>query len=90
MNPFFWEDGYNICLHLKQLLEAEKPALKEEIEKNKYYLSEKAHYDVGLEEAQKDFIEHYLDTWAAGFKDAYCKHVCKERDDCDLIKGLIS
>jgi len=76
----------NICVGLKKLLEAEKAPLKKEINKNKYYLSQKEHYDVGWKEAEKDFISHHLNTWATGFKAAYCNYVCELRDSCDLRK----
>ena len=71
------------CTLLKKLLKAEEPFLHEQIEKNKYYLSQKEHHDVGWKEAEKDFIEHYLNTWAAGFKAAYCNYVCDVRGNCD-------
>jgi hypothetical protein len=74
----------NICIRLRKLLEAEKTPLIKEINKNKYYLSQKAHYDVGWNKAEEDFLEHYLDTWATGFKAAYCNHVCDVKNDCEL------
>ncbi|MCK4647800.1 hypothetical protein KAT24_02635 [Candidatus Pacearchaeota archaeon] len=74
----------NICIRLKQLLDAEKPALRKEINKNKYYLSQKEHHDIEWKEAEKDFIAHYLNTWAAGFKAAYCNYVCDARNNCGL------
>lgn len=72
------------CVHLVELLAAERPALEREFEKNKYYLSQKAHFDVGLKTAKDDFLEHYLTTWAAGFKAAYCHHVCPGRENCGV------
>ena len=72
------------CTCLKQLLDAEKPVLIKEISKNKYYLSQKEHHDVGWKVAEKDFVEHYLNTWATGFKAAYCNFVCDVREDCDV------
>jgi hypothetical protein len=74
----------NMCTHLHQLLDAEKPVLRKEINKNKYYLSQKEHHDVGWKEAEKDFLEHYLKTWAAGFKAAYCNYICDVRNNCGL------
>ena len=74
----------HVCTHLKELLDAERPELKKEIERNKYYLSQKAYCDVGWEEAEKDFIEYYLRTWTAGFKAAYCNYCCPDAEDCNL------
>jgi hypothetical protein len=74
------------CSCLKELLSIEIPELRREINLNKYYLSEKARQDVGWTTAEKDFIEHYLNTWAAGFKAAYCGYVCLDKDNCQLNK----
>lgn len=74
----------HVCIRLKQLLDSEKSVLKKEIDKNKYYLSKREHHEVGWKEAEIDFIEHYLNTWASGFKAAYCNYVCDVRDNCDL------
>jgi hypothetical protein len=60
-----------------------KDLLELDVDK-KYYLSEKARHDVGWSFAERNFIEHYLDTWAAGFKAAYCGHVCPDRNACEL------
>jgi len=67
------------CHELVQLLRAEKQDLSDEICKHKYYLSEKAGKDVGLKEAEHDFIENYLPIWAEGYKKAYCSLVCKNK-----------
>ncbi|MCK5043847.1 hypothetical protein KAR52_02495 [Candidatus Pacearchaeota archaeon] len=75
------------CTCLRQLLEAEIPMLRKEISKNKYYLSQKEHHDVGWKVAEKDFVEHYLDTWATGFKAAYCNYICPAKDSC-IVKKL--
>lgn len=74
----------DICTHLKQLLDAEKPILKKEIDKNKFYLSQKEHHEVGWREAEKYFCENSLKTWAAEFKTEYCKGFCAARYNCDL------
>lgn len=74
----------DICIHLKELLSKERLALEREINRNKYYLSQKAGHDVGLEIAEKDFVEHYLNIWASGFKAAYCNYVCPDGKECEL------
>lgn len=78
----------NVCVHLRDLMAAQRPALMKEIELNKYYLSQKAKQDVGWEAAQQDFIDHYLTTWAAGFKAAYCGCACSDRGQCSLAGNL--
>jgi hypothetical protein len=85
------ENGFTLgemehpCTCLRQLLEAEIPALRKEINKNKYYLSQKEHHDVGWKEAEKDFIEYHLKTWAGGFKAAFCNYICPAKDNCEFF-----
>lgn len=67
------------CTHLVDLLKEEKEDLKEEIEKDKWYLSEKVGHDVGWQEAEKHFINNYLNAWAEGLKICYCNLVCSEK-----------
>ena len=74
----------NKCIHLKELLEAERLILEKEIQKNQYLLSRKRNHQVDWKEAEKDFTEHFLATWAEGFKSAYCNYVCPLRGECDL------
>ena len=66
------------CKQLKQLLEIETTALREEIERDKWYLSEKEGHDIGWEAAEQHYINTHLNGWAAGFKSCYCNQVCKE------------
>ena len=64
------------CHNLKQLLEQEVKDLREEIEKDKYYESEKQGHDIGWEEAEMHYINTHLKGWAAGYKACYCRSVC--------------
>jgi hypothetical protein len=77
------------CIHLNDLLEAERPAIVNEIKKTKWYLSEKARHDVGWKTAEKEFIDNYLKTWAAGYKSCYCGQVCKDRYDCKYAQPYL-
>ncbi len=77
----------NVCTHLKQLLEAEKPLILEGINMDRSDLSRKAKHDVGLEEAKRYFVEHDLDKVAIGFKYCYCNFVCEDKNSCDLRSG---
>jgi hypothetical protein len=70
------------CEHLSEMLEAQTAALREAISEDKWYLSERAGYDIGFEKAQADFLEKYVMAWGAGFRKAYCGYGCKYRDIC--------
>ena len=72
------------CDKLVDLLKNEKQDLISEIEKDKWYLSEKAGYDVGWNTAKKHFVETYLNNWAEGYRKCYCSLVCENR--CEEYK----
>ena len=73
------------CTQLIQLLAQERIDLKTEIERDKWFLSEKEHRDVGFERAEQHFIENYLNSWAEGYKMCYCSLVCPQRGDCHHV-----
>jgi len=54
------------CEDLVEFLCQERKDLVKEIEKDKWYLSEKAGYDVGYEFAKKHFLSNvfYVNAWA--------------------------
>ena len=54
------------------------------IEEHKWYLSEKAHHDVGWDAATNSFCEKYLQGFAAGFRACYCGLVCPNRGQCEI------
>ena len=66
------------CRKLANLLRSERPALKEEFERHKYFLSQQENRDVGIRYAERDFIQNHLNDWAEGYKKCYCQLVCKE------------
>lgn len=66
------------CTKLKEMLKDELGDLSLEINKHKYYLSQKHSFDVGWKFAEKDYIQNHLNDWCTGWKDCYCKHVCDE------------
>ena len=75
------------CTQLEKLLVEECIDLQKEIDKNKYYLSEKAGKDVGWKCAEKDFIEKFLNAWASGYKKCFCHLVCPDNNDCIFYKN---
>lgn len=68
------------CHELRRLLLEESNDLEEEINKHKWYLSERFRFDVGYDFAEKDFLANHLNSWAEGYKKCFCSCVCKE--DC--------
>jgi hypothetical protein len=56
--------------------------LKRCIEEEKWFLSEKAGFDVGFEAAEKSFILKYFKGFAATWRVIYCGLVCPLRHEC--------
>lgn len=77
------------CDHLSEFMGEQKIRLGVAIDEDKWYLSERAHRDIGLEVAQKDFLDHYLGNWAKEFRENYCHNKCSERDKCSAIQVLL-
>ncbi len=71
------------CIHFKEFMENQLKLIKNSIEENKWYLSEKAMRDVGYSESEKDFIEIHMEKVAINFRKKYCGEICKNREDCN-------
>lgn len=72
------------CKSLADLLRAEMPEIKSEFIRHKYFMSKEAGHDVGIREAEADFVNNHLNDWAEGYKKCYCELVCQYRDECDI------
>ena len=66
------------CTHLAELLLVEREDLKEEINRHKWFMSQQQGHDVGIVQATQDFLDHYMNAWAEGYKECYCHRVCQE------------
>ena len=72
---------FNHCVE-PHFFQSQAEYLRKCIEEHKWYLSERAHKDVGWEVAQKDFLDVFFQGFTAGFRASYCGMVCKHRDNC--------
>jgi len=77
------------CKHLDDLLPPEGEGINFEIDLHKWYLSERYGYDVGRIFAELDYLQHYLPAYAKGFKDCYCKLVCKDNQNCEIYQSYL-
>lgn len=77
------------CVEYHSLMEFQVPRLKRAIEKNKWYLSELAGYDVGHEVAQADFLKHHFVRCANEWRSRYCSALCAAREGCTLGQVMI-
>jgi len=64
------------CTELAKLLQAERPDLRREFDRHKYFMSMESGRDVGIARATEDFIRNHLNDWAEGYKDCFCSQVC--------------
>jgi hypothetical protein len=68
---------------MSDYLAAERVRIAEAIDEDKWYLSERAGRDVGYRIAELHFIDHFLCTFARGFRVDYCKH-CRNSAHCEV------
>jgi hypothetical protein len=77
------------CVHLREFLDEQGLYLKKAIDEDKWYLSEIAHKDVGIDLAKKDFFEHYLKGCAENFRINYCSNKCNDTSQCIAYQGYL-
>ncbi len=71
----------NSCIHLDDLLRAEKKVISRHIDEHKHF----QHME-NENEAVMDFIEKY--DWI--MRELYCGYGCKDRYDCKLAKDYVN
>ena len=67
-----------------QFFQTQAAILTRCVNEHKWYLSEKAHRDVGWDAALDSFCEKYFQGFAAGFRAAYCGLFCPNRGNCEI------
>jgi hypothetical protein len=74
----------NNCQHLEDFLAYERLQLDRAITEHKWYLSERAGYDVGYQAAEQSFAENYLLEFAYAFRAKYCEQ-CQSPTRCGAL-----
>ena len=77
------ESSFSECKHFDEFMSAQKGIIQKAIDENKWYLSQKAGYDVGWSKAEEDFIDNYLIKIAKEFRETFCGKICKDRENCN-------
>lgn len=72
------------CKNFGGFMRTEKDALYQAINEDKWYLSERAGYDVGWDYAKRHFVMNYLNGFAERYRAEFCEKRCSYRDSCDL------
>ena len=71
------------CKNFRGSMEAQMRDLRDAIEEDKWYLSEKEGHDVGISQAEKHFVDSFIERWAANWRRVWCNERCPFRDGCD-------
>jgi hypothetical protein len=74
--------GY--CISVSKLNKAQRKDLEGEFETHRWYLSQKAGYDVGSKAAMMDFMTEDLNEWCKGYRECFEERVCPARNKCDI------
>jgi len=81
------EEPIKECRHLKELLEAEMPALKIAYLHRQYLLEKDKGAVVSMQDAEKDFNERFFNSFCEGWKLCFCYEVCQDRENCEVKKS---
>jgi hypothetical protein len=76
------------CLCWTNYMGAQVERLRCCIDENKWYLSQKAGYDVGHGVAEVDFVHNHADRVAAEFRLDFCRWRCVRRAACRIAAML--
>jgi hypothetical protein len=74
------------CRNFNVFMRTERDALLRAIEEDKWYLSERAGYDVGWDYAKKHFAENFLHGFSVGYRREFCEKRCDYRLTCGLYQ----
>ncbi|MBM4155573.1 MAG: hypothetical protein FJ221_11180 [Lentisphaerae bacterium] len=76
------------CRNLRDYLAHQREHLRQAIDENKWYLSERQGRDVGPATAKVDFIENHFDRVAHDFRVRFCGADCIRRAQCPVADGV--
>lgn len=75
------------CRNFKGAMETQGRELREAIEEDKWYLSERAGHDVGQKCAEIHFLDAFVQRWAQNWRKVWCSERCPFRDVCEERHG---
>ncbi len=70
----------NHCNHLEEFKESQVHYLQNEINFNRWKLTQEKGKDIGKVASEQDYLENYGASWFKGFGDTYCSLFCPEKD----------
>ena len=74
----------SICRELQKLKDWTAKHLEQAIVEHKWYLSEKELHDVGMRQAEEDFLHRHVQHCGAGWRIEYCSAICEGKEGCEL------
>ncbi len=75
------------CRNFNTFIRTERDALQRAIDEDKWYLSERAGYDVGWEKAKQHFYKKFLLGFSKQYRRTFCEQLCEVRSSCLLYKA---
>lgn len=75
------------CRNFKGAMAAQGSDLRNAIDEDKWYLSEREGHDVGRGCAEKHFLDAFFVRWATNWRKVWCNERCPFRDQCDERSG---
>ena len=75
------------CRNFSTYMRTQRNALRHAIDEDKWYLSERAGYDVGWEAAKQHFYKEFLMGFSQEYRRVFCEVQCHYTNECDLYKA---
>ena len=72
------------CREFQKLQTWTAEHLEQAIVENKWYLSERRLHDVGMREAEEDFLCSHVQDCGASLRVSYCSTICDNKEGCEL------
>ncbi len=72
------------CPEFSRYLEEFRRRLRQALDENKWYLSERTGRDVGEQAATQDFLQNHFDRFAEEVRTRFCEHECARQKQCPL------
>ena len=72
------------CPEFSRYMEEFRRRLRQALDENKWYMSERQGRDVGEQTATQDFLQNHFDQFAADVRTRFCEHQCARQKNCPL------
>jgi len=70
------------CSAFELAIRTQRQELRQAIDEDKWYLSERAGGDVGFRKAEEHFLRDFIEKWSMKWRNEWCAGRCPHRGQC--------